>query len=244
MNMMPEWMKTDDCYVPPKDGGTFAVRTIRSIGGVMSRLKIQKGHEKGHPLPALVKLFLLVALLILLSVSRNDLILLLYAAVLQMYLCTWPPKDILAIVRSSGAGAILALVLFLPAMIQNPSALPNQIATVAKVFLSLEMVCIYHHTTQWNHITRALKKLHIPGIFIFTIDITLKYIVLLGTLIEDMLTALLLRSVGKNNRQYQSVGGVMGVTFIKGTEMSREMYEAMRCRGFTDDYNNERQPLA
>jgi cobalt/nickel transport system permease protein len=65
---------------------------------------------------------------------------------------------------------------------------------------------------------------------------TLKYIVLLGSLIQDILTALRLRSVGKNNKKYQSVGGVMGVTFLRGTEMSREMYEAMRCRGFTDDY--------
>jgi cobalt/nickel transport system permease protein len=98
------------------------------------------------------------------------------------------------------------------------------------------MVGFFNHTTQWNHITTALRKLHVPGIFIFTLDITLKYIVLLGKLIIDILTALKLRSVGKNNKKYQSIGGVMGVTFIRGTEMSREMYEAMRCRGFTDDY--------
>jgi cobalt/nickel transport system permease protein len=98
------------------------------------------------------------------------------------------------------------------------------------------MVTIFNHTTQWNHITGALRKLHIPGIFLFTLDIALKYIVLLGTLIQDILTSLRLRSVGKNNKKYQSVGGVMGVTFLRGTEMSREMYESMRCRGFTDDY--------
>jgi cobalt/nickel transport system permease protein len=98
------------------------------------------------------------------------------------------------------------------------------------------MVSIFNHTTQWNHITGALRKLHIPGIFIFTLDMTLKYIVLLGTFTGDILTALRLRSVGKNNKKYQSVGGVMGITFIRGAEMSQEMYEAMRCRGFTDDY--------
>ena len=32
------------------------------------------------------------------------------------------------------------------------------------------------------------------------------------------------------------VGGVMGVVFLRGTEMNRQMYEAMVCRGFTDDY--------
>jgi cobalt/nickel transport system permease protein len=29
----------------------------------------------------------------------------------------------------------------------------------------------------------------------------------------------------------------MGITFIRGAEMSQEMYEAMCCRGFTDDYD-------
>ena len=51
-----------------------------------------------------------------------------------------------------------------------------------------------------------------------------------------MLTAMSLRMVGKNNKEYQSIGGVMGTTFVKSTHMSKEMYEAMKCRGFTDDY--------
>jgi cobalt/nickel transport system permease protein len=233
---MPEWMKKTDCYVPLKDSGTFAVRTIRSLGGIMSRIKIQQGHEKGHPIPALLKLFLLVGGILLLSMSRNRNLLLAFAAALQVYLCTWPARDILTVLKASLAAALLTLVLFIPAFVLNPVGLFNYLAIAAKVFLSLEMVSIFDHTTQWNHITDALRKLHVPGIVIFTIDITLKYIVLLGSLIEDILTSLRLRSVGKNNKKYQSVGGVMGVTFIRGSEMSREMYEAMRCRGFTDDY--------
>jgi cobalt/nickel transport system permease protein len=234
--MMPEWMKTTDYYVPPKDGGTFVVKTIQSLGGVMSRLKVQQGHEKKHAFPALFKFLLLLAAIILLSVSQNRMLLLAFAAVLQAYLCTWPAKNILSVFKASLMAALLAFVLFIPAMILKPEGISNNLHIVLKVFLSLEMVSIFNHTTQWNHITGALRKLHIPGIFIFTLDITLKYIVLLGTLIEDLLTSLQLRSVGKNNKKYQSVGGVMGVTFIRGAEMSQQMYEAMRCRGFTDDY--------
>jgi cobalt/nickel transport system permease protein len=234
--MIPEWMKQSDSYVPPYDGGTFAVKTMKSLGGVMSRLKVQQGHEKKHALPALLKFLLLVVMLIFLSLSQNRLVILAFAAVLQVYLCLWPPKDILSVVKPSLVAALLALVLFVPAMLMYPGGITNNLQVVLKVFLSLEMVSIFNHTTQWNHITGALRKLHIPGIFIFTLDITLKYVVLLGTLIVELLTALQFRSVGKNNKKYQSVGGVMGVTFIRGAEMSREMYEAMRCRGFTDDY--------
>ena len=128
------------------------------------------------------------------------------------------------------------LVLFIPAMLMHPAGIPNNLIVVAKVFLCVTMVTVFNHTTQWNHITLALRKIHVPGIFVFTLDITLKYIVLLGNLMQDLLTSMQLRAVGRHNKKYSSVGGVMGVTFLRGTEMNEQMYEAMRCRGFTDDY--------
>ena len=160
-----------------------------------------------------------------------------YAAILLLYLCTWPARDILNIMKAGCGASVLALIILIPAMVVQPSGIRNELLIVIKVFLSISTLSIFNHTTQWNHITGALRKLHIPGIFIFTLDITLKYIVLLGNLITDLLTSLQLRSVGKNNKKYSSIGGVMGVTFVRGTEMNRQMYEAMQCRGFTDDYS-------
>ena len=160
-----------------------------------------------------------------------------YAAILLLYLCTWPARDILNIMKAGCGASVLALIILIPAMVVQPSGIRNELLIVIKVFLSISTLSIFNHTTQWNHITGALRKLHIPGIFIFTLDITLKYIVLLGNLITELLTSLQLRSVGKNNKKYSSIGGVMGVTFVRGTEMNRQMYEAMQCRGFTDDYS-------
>ena len=160
-----------------------------------------------------------------------------YAAILLLYFCTWPAGDILNIMKAGCGASVLALIILLPAMFIQPSGIRNELLVVIKVFFSISTLSIFNHTTQWNHITGALRKLHIPGIFIFTLDITLKYIVLLGNLITELLTSLQLRSVGKNNKKYSSIGGVMGVTFVRGTEMNRQMYEAMQCRGFTDDYS-------
>jgi cobalt/nickel transport system permease protein len=234
--MLPDWMKQADVYLPPEDGGTFALRTIKTLGHVMARISIQKGHEKGWHLPALFKLLAVLALIVAVSVSQNPLFIMGIAAILLVYLCTWPVGDIWHILKAGLTVGVFALLLFLPAMIVKPSGISNGILVAVKVFLSVAFVSIYNHTTQWNHITGALRALHIPHLFIFTLDITLKYIVLLGNLIADLLTSLQLRSVGKNNQKYHAVGGVMGVTFIRGAEMNRQMYEAMRCRGFTDDY--------
>ena len=234
--MLPNWLIESETYAPPKDGGAFVVKTMKTIGMVLARLKVQRGHEKRHAIPAVIKFFLLVALVLLTSVTQNRLILLAMLALVQAYLAFWPAKDLASILKPALFASLLAALIFAPAMIMHPQGIYNNLTVIAKVFVSVEMVNIFNHTTQWNHITTALRKLYIPSIFIFTLDITLKYIVLLGTVINDLLTSLHMRSVGKNHRKYQSVGGVMGVTFLRSVEMSQQMYEAMCCRGFTDDY--------
>ncbi len=234
--MLPEWLKTEDNYVPPKSGGIFITKTMTSIGRSMSHIKAQHGHEKKRALPAIIKLLLLFAFILTASITRNRMLIMALYSVLHLYLCTWPAKDIWSVIKGSMWSAILAFIIVLPAMIINPSGISNNIMLISKVFVSVEALNIFNHTTTWNHITASMKKMHIPGMFIFTLDITLKYIVLLGQLIFDILTSLKLRSVGKNSKEYQSIGGVMGTTFLKSVEMSSQMYDAMRCRGFTDDY--------
>ncbi|MCR5304096.1 MAG: energy-coupling factor transporter transmembrane protein EcfT [Lachnospiraceae bacterium] len=229
-------MKESDRYVPPKDGGTFAVKTIKTIGDIMSRVKVQRGHEKKHCLPAELKLMILLVLLVLTSVTQNGLVLMGIAAVVLFYLSTWPARDLWGIIKTSLSAMALSFVILLPAMIMNPAGIPNNLVLMTKVFFCVSMVGIFNHTSQWNHVTGALAFFHIPGIFIFTLDMTLKYMVLLGNLIRDLLTSMTLRAVGRHDRKYASVGGVMGVTFIRGTEMNTRMYEAMKCRGFTGDY--------
>ena len=234
--MIPDWMQSNDGYAAAPGGSTFAVKTIKSIGSAAGRLKFQEGKEKKHALPALLKFILLLLGIIVLSCSFNWLVILAFTAGLLGYLATRSPEAIAGGLKGSGAAALLTFILFLPAMLMHPEGRANNMVVVWKVFLSVQMVSLFNRSTQWNHITRALRRLHIPGIFIFTIDISLKYIVNLGRLISDLLTSYMLRAVGKNNKKYQSVGGIMGVTFLQGTEMSRKMYEAMQCRGFTDDY--------
>ncbi len=234
--MIPAWMKVQDPTAPPGSGGAFALRSLKTLGGVMARLRVQRGREGKRELPALVKLLLLLGMLILLAFARNRILLLAITALVLGRLCLLPAELILDVLKSALAAAVLALLLFLPAMLLRPAGRVNNLIVVGKVFLSVTMVNIFNRRTQWNHITHALRKLRVPGIFVFLLDLTLKYIVQLGTLLRDLLTALQLRTVGKCRREYRSVGGVLGVTFLRSTELSRETWEAMTCRGFTDDY--------
>ena len=234
--MIPEWMKKTEDYVPPADGGAFYYRTLKSLGGIMSRLRLESGREGRFSLPAGVRLLLMIALIILVSVTQNDLVIMAVGPVVLVRLALMQAEDIGAVVKAVLVAVIMAAVIFAPAVIMDPARLWNSIRVVAKILISVTLVGIFNRTTQWNHLTAALRKAHIPGTVIFIIDITFRYIVLLGNLMQELLTAVSLRSVGRNDKKYNSIGGVMGVTFLRGTEMNKEMYEAMQCRGFTDDY--------
>lgn len=222
--------------LPPRDGEAFALRTLKSLGGVLARLRVQRGRAGGLPIPAAVKLLLLLAGLVTLALARDRLLLLALSALVLGAVALLPARELWSVLRPALGAALFTGLLFLPAMLTRPAGLWNNLTVVGKVFLSLLMVNLFHRRTQWNRITAALRQLRVPGVFVFLLDLTLKYIVLLGGLIQDLLTARELRAVGRDRHKYRSVGGVLGVTLLRAADLSRETWEAMTCRCFTDDY--------
>ena len=116
----------------------------------------------------------------------------------------------------------------------NPQTLAN---ITARVYVSVTLVGILSAGTSWNKLTGSMRTFHIPDIFIFTLDITLKYIAVLGEICMEILTSLRLRSVGQNRKKAQSFSGILGISFLKSREMAEEMYASMCCRGFTGEYS-------
>ncbi len=202
----------------------------------MKRLKVEGGQEGRFSLPAWLKIILLLALIILVSVIQDRLIIMACGALVLVRLAMMPAGDIWGVLKTTIFAGVFCAVLVTPAVIMDPVRLSNSLRLVLKVMICVTAVGEFNRTTQWNHVTGALRKFHVPGVIIFIMDITFRYIVLLGKLMEELLTAVELRSVGRNDKKYASVGGIMGVTFLRGSEMNKEMYEAMQCRGFTDDY--------
>ncbi len=202
----------------------------------MKRLKVEGGKEGKVALPAWLKIILLLGLIILVSVVQDRLIIMACGALVLVRLAMMPAGDIWGVLKTTIFAGVFCAVLVTPAVIMDPVRLSNSLRLVLKVMICVTAVGEFNRTTQWNHVTGALRKFHVPGVIIFIMDITFRYIVLLGKLMEELLTAVELRSVGRNDKKYASVGGIMGVTFLRGSEMNKEMYEAMQCRGFTDDY--------
>jgi cobalt/nickel transport system permease protein len=117
----------------------------------------------------------------------------------------------------------------------------NGIEVVLRLFLragiSLSFGFLLLLTTRWSHITRSLASMRVPLIFISILNMAYRYIFVVSNTAGDMLTARYLRTVGKletrDNRKF--MGHSIAHLFIKSHYLSEEVFDAMRCRGFTDE---------
>jgi cobalt/nickel transport system permease protein len=233
---MPEWMLKDESYNPQPDKETFINKSIISLLRILSKIKTQdKIKTAKYEVDAALKVAFTFMLLVLLSISRSFTFVIVINVYLLVTLSSMEAKDILKILRVSFVMAFFTFFILLPSAFWGNSF--SSIMITSKVFATVTAVNILSHSTRWSSITSALKKFFVPDIFILVLDITIKYIVMLGNFALNMFYALKLRSVGKNKSKYASLSGVGGTMFIKSKEMAEEMYSAMECRGFTGEYS-------
>jgi len=234
---MPEWLIKDENYIPQSDKDTFVNKSILSLLKVISRIKTQdSGVLTKYKVNAIFKVTFTFILLVLLSISKSFTFVIIINIYMLVILSTMEADNIVKILKVSFVMASFTFLVMLPALFWGNSY--SCIMITSKAFASITAVNILSHSTRWSSITSALKRFFVPDIFILVLDITIKYIVMLGDFSLNMLYALKLRSVGKNKSKYASLSGVAGTMFIKSKEMAEDMYNAMECRGFTGEYHS------
>jgi cobalt/nickel transport system permease protein len=234
--VIPEWLSKDENYSPQSDKDTFINKSILSLLSILSRIRTQDLAETAkYEINAVFKVAFTFLLVTLLSLSQSYIFVIIINVYLLVILSTMDVKKIIVILKISFIMALFSFVILLPSVFWGNTY--SAIMITSKVFATITAVNILSHSTRWNSITSALKWFFVPDIFIFVLDITIKYIVMLGDFALSMLYALKLRSVGKNRSKYTSLSGIGGSIFIKSKEMAEDMYNAMECRGFTGQYN-------
>lgn len=231
-----EWLLNKEDYKPPKDKDGFINKTIIAIIKILSRIKRDKtcGNGMLYKINPLIKLIFTVLFIIFLSMSRNLFYLYTIGTYFLLCLSTLDGDTLKKILGVSLIVPIFTVIILIPSIIMGN--LYNSLVLILKVLITVVAVNLLSYTTKWHHITKSLKMLFIPDIFILVFDITIKYIYILGEFSLEMLYALKLRSIGKNNKKYTSISRVMGNLFFKSKTMGEEMYSAMECRGFTGEY--------
>ena len=235
MQNMPQWLLKEEDYFPQSDRDTFINKSILSLLSILSRIKTQGAGAAGkYSVNAAFKVAFTFLLLIMISVSQSTSFVIVVIVYLLAVLCLMEAKTIVKILKVSLVMTLFTFVILLPAAIGGNTY--SGIMISSKVFATITAVNILSHSTRWSSITSALKRFFVPDIFILVLDITIKYIVMLGDFVLNMLYALKLRSVGRNKSKYTSLSGIAGTMFIESKEMAEDMYNAMACRGFTGEY--------
>ena len=232
---MPDWLINDEKYTPQSGGDAFIDRSVFALIGVLSKLgRYASGEETSNQNTA-VRLVFVILILLAISVSHSLSFVIATDVILLVLVSLKKAEKIVRILKNSGIAVLFTFaVLFPSAIMGNKYSL---FMVTLKVFATVTVVNIFFHATRWHQITRALKKILVPDIFIFVLDITVRYIVRLGEFALNMFYSLKLRSVGVSNKKYASLSGIAGTIFIKSMGMAEEMYSAMECRGFTGEYS-------
>ena len=237
MQEMPEWMLQKEAYIPSSDREAFLTKSTKAVLGVLSRMKFQGGKDGRFSATPSFQLFYTLVYIILTACNQNYFFTQIMFAGVMVVLAFYPAKSIRRILAGTLGAVVISALILIPAMFMGNPQILLRITT--KVCISVTLIGILSYGTSWNRLTAALRAFRVPDLLIFTLDITLKYISVLGAISLDILTALKLRSVGKNPKKARSFSGILGTSFLKSREMADEMYASMCCRGFTGEYHKQ-----
>jgi cobalt/nickel transport system permease protein len=222
-------------YAPCSDRDAFIDKSIRSFLSLLSRIRSQTVDTQGKAfIDARVKLVSLFLLILFTSLSHRLLFVALCGTAILVILSLSRGEVILDILKIALAVAGFTFVIFLPSIFWGN--LFGALMVTAKVLICVAATRFLSASTEWRALTRALGAFRFPDVFILVLDITLRYIILLGAMSLDMLYALKLRSVGQNRDKTGSLSGIAGTLFLKSRIMAEDTYSAMECRGFTGTY--------
>ena len=118
----------------------------------------------------------------------------------------------------------------------------SMVTILLRTYLCVMAVFILIATVPFPSLTRELRRLHVPQIFIMLIEMIYRYI---GVLIDEassMSTAYKLRSVNSKGIAMKDMGAFAGQLALRSFDRGERVYAAMACRGFGGEFP-EHEPV-
>ena len=236
--MVPEWLSAKDNYIPKEEKNLYIEKSIFSLIKIISIIRQNKNQDKlVYSINPTLKVVSVIVMILCVSISRSFIYLLIMDIYVLINLFLMEKKSRKRILFKSLMFPLITLIALIPSMFYGN--VYNSLLLFQKLIITILIMNLLSHNTKWSEISKSLKLLFIPDIFIWIMDITIKYIVLLGEHSINLLYALKLRSIGITSNKYNSLTGIMGNLFIKSYKMSEEMFYAMECRGFVGEYTTK-----
>lgn len=236
-----DWLFKEDNYEPPRDRETFLNKSTLSLMKILSRIRdSHEGKERGFTskVNPVLKFASTIILILIISISIKFSFIIIIDEIILLSIITMNKEGIKRVLTLSMAAVIFSAVILAPSILMGNDK--NSIMIILKVFGTVSLMGVLSYSTKWNDITKSLRMFFIPDIFIFVLDLTIRYIFILSEMAADMILALKLKSIGKNSNKYSSMSNIAGNLFLKSKVMGEETLSAMECRGFTGEYKGMR----
>lgn len=200
--------------------------------GILNGTKKGGGADRsGLPVVCLLSAFLLI---LLCALSRNAVFTVTVLAFMLARAAVLPLRQLKRVMQTLLLPCMLTLVIMLPsAFLGSPKTMLTVTLKVAEAVLALSLMGT---AVSFQKLTEAFRQLHFPELFVLVLDLTIRYLVILGHYSGALLEAVTLRSVGTVSWKHSGAGGILGTTFLKSQQMARQTEEAMRLRGFDGAY--------
>lgn len=197
------------------------------------------GREQGNRIlknvaPAL-RLLTALWCILLCALSRNAVFVIAVLAVELVRLALLPGQSLLRVLKRVIPPVLFSLLILLPGLFLGH---PRTMLTISmKVLTTVLILALLNEDLRWQQITASLHALHLPQMFILTLDMTVRFLDLMGRMSQAMYEAVTLRTVSSSGRQYdrsrmKAAGGILGTVFLRSEIMAVEVAEAMECRCF------------
>lgn len=225
---LPLWLQQVEPTRHSYKKDRFLTRTIQHIIQVL-QISRMMGTQQKRPHP-LIQLFCMVLFSAMVSLSSHVAFLSIPLALVLVQLCCIPSKDLLRILKVSGAVVGIHSLVILPAILYLKET--RSILLVVKLEITITELQLFARLISWRDVIDSLQLLRVPTLFLTVFQLSLKYIYVLGEVALSLLYALRLRSIGHTKHTGMTLGGIMGTVFLKSKEEMQALYQAMVCRGF------------
>lgn len=234
---MENWIFNEDNYEVKKNRNSFLEKSIFTTLRIIDYIrKNNETYKSGYMYLTnpLLKVVFTVANLVFISLTKSWEFLFIIMSFIILMTISIPRKDRIQFVFSTLSIIIIPLIMIIPSIFINKGIECFKI--MLKILEAIFLARILSVTTKKCELTNCLKKLYVPDIFIFLVDLTLKYIFILGEFSLNMLYSLKIKNISRKNNRYSSIWSLIGNLFLKSKCMADEMFFAMECKAFNGEY--------
>lgn len=196
-----------------------------------------------HSIPLLYGLYGLTLFLALLSrievaffIKRVWLVLPLFVGIIALpaTLNIFTPGEAVFTLFTIGKAYRLGPYSIPPEISMTTQGVSGALLLTGRVATSMSFVLLLTLTTPWADLLKALRSVRVPQIYVQTLGMALRYLLLLSQIVQETHIAKKSRTIRlkKTRAEQRWIAGQVGTLFKRSMQLSVEVHRAMVARGY------------